>query len=174
MVDETQIEKILIEKITNRLTDDKMCPVCCRFYILGKGHFDLTRLLKQNSYTPPLSACLQLSGPHFESFDQKLQTVSLILCFEMYAPGNVSLWSTVELRTVDQCVYLYVSFPSIHARVRSCEFPRYFPASSTREMLDEWRPLLCVFDVVMQKAVSNMELFLPTIMPPEEHSQGFQ
>lgn len=41
-------------------------------------------------------------------------------------------------------------------------------------MLDEWRPLLCVFDVVMQKAISNMELFLPTIMPPEGHSQGFQ
>lgn len=41
-------------------------------------------------------------------------------------------------------------------------------------MLDEWRPLLCVFDVVMQKAISNMELFLPTIMPLEEHSQGFQ
>uniref|UniRef100_A0A8C4HVE7 Proteasome activator complex subunit 4 n=1 Tax=Dicentrarchus labrax TaxID=13489 RepID=A0A8C4HVE7_DICLA len=50
----------------------------------------------------------------------------------------------------------------------------YFPASSTKEMLDEWRPLLCVFDVVMQKAISNMELFLPTIMPPEEHSQAFQ
>ncbi len=58
--------------------------------------------------------------------------------------------------------------------VCSCKFPRYFPASSTEEMLDEWRPLLCVFDVVMQKAISNMELFLPTIMPPEEHSQGFQ
>uniref|UniRef100_A0A8C4HXU1 Proteasome activator complex subunit 4 n=1 Tax=Dicentrarchus labrax TaxID=13489 RepID=A0A8C4HXU1_DICLA len=53
-------------------------------------------------------------------------------------------------------------------------FPKYFPASSTKEMLDEWRPLLCVFDVVMQKAISNMELFLPTIMPPEEHSQAFQ
>uniref|UniRef100_A0AAQ5YND7 Proteasome activator Blm10 mid region domain-containing protein n=1 Tax=Amphiprion ocellaris TaxID=80972 RepID=A0AAQ5YND7_AMPOC len=51
---------------------------------------------------------------------------------------------------------------------------KYFPASSTKEMLDEWRPLLCVFDMVMQKAISNMELFLPTIMPPEEHSQGFQ
>lgn len=51
---------------------------------------------------------------------------------------------------------------------------RYFPASSTKEMLDQWRPLLCVFDVAMQKAISNMELFLPTIMPVEEHSQGFQ
>lgn len=46
--------------------------------------------------------------------------------------------------------------------------------ASTREMLDEWRPLLCVFDVVMQKAISNMELFLPTIMPPEEHGQSFR
>lgn len=51
---------------------------------------------------------------------------------------------------------------------------RYFPAASTQEMLEEWRPLLCVFDLVMQKAISNMELFLPTIMPPEEHSQGFK
>uniref|UniRef100_A0AAQ4Q0P3 Proteasome activator Blm10 mid region domain-containing protein n=1 Tax=Gasterosteus aculeatus aculeatus TaxID=481459 RepID=A0AAQ4Q0P3_GASAC len=42
------------------------------------------------------------------------------------------------------------------------------------QMLDEWRPLMCVFDIIMQKAVSNMELFLPTIMPPEEHDQGFQ
>lgn len=41
-------------------------------------------------------------------------------------------------------------------------------------MLEEWRPLLCVFDVVMQKAISNMELFLPTIMPLEEHGQAFR
>ncbi|KAM4624596.1 proteasome activator complex subunit 4B [Polymixia lowei] len=60
----------------------------------------------------------------------------------------------------------------LKALVKSCRL--YFPASSTQEMLSEWRPLLCVFDVIMQKAVSNMELFLPTIMPPEEHSQGFQ
>lgn len=51
---------------------------------------------------------------------------------------------------------------------------RYFPASATKEMLEEWRPLLCVFDAVMQKSISNMELFLPTIMPPEEHGQGFR
>ncbi|KAM4526363.1 proteasome activator complex subunit 4B [Fundulus diaphanus] len=59
----------------------------------------------------------------------------------------------------------------LKALIKSCRL--YFPAPSTREMLDEWRPLLCVFDVAMQKAISNMELFLPTIMPPEEHSQGF-
>ncbi|CAK6956798.1 proteasome activator complex subunit 4B [Scomber scombrus] len=60
----------------------------------------------------------------------------------------------------------------LKALIKSCRL--YFPASSTKEMLEEWRPLLCVFDMIMQKAVSNMELFLPTIMPPEEHSQGFQ
>ena len=62
----------------------------------------------------------------------------------------------------------------VHFCVRVSGCTRYFPASSTQEMLDEWRPLLCVFDVIMQKAVSYMELFLPTIMPPEEHAQGFR
>ncbi|XP_028286764.1 proteasome activator complex subunit 4B [Parambassis ranga] len=60
----------------------------------------------------------------------------------------------------------------LKALIKSCRL--YFPASSTKEMLDEWRPLLCVFDSAMQKAISNMELFLPTIMPLEEHCQGFQ
>ncbi|KAA8581409.1 hypothetical protein FQN60_002990 [Etheostoma spectabile] len=60
----------------------------------------------------------------------------------------------------------------LKALIKSCRL--YFPVSSTKEMLDEWRPLLCVFDIIMQKAISNMELFLPTIMPPEEHSQSFQ
>uniref|UniRef100_A0A8D0D4A4 Proteasome activator subunit 4 n=1 Tax=Sander lucioperca TaxID=283035 RepID=A0A8D0D4A4_SANLU len=60
----------------------------------------------------------------------------------------------------------------LKALIKSCRL--YFPVSSTKEMLDEWRPLLCVFDNIMQKAISNMELFLPTIMPPEEHSQSFQ
>ncbi|XP_028809979.1 proteasome activator complex subunit 4B isoform X2 [Denticeps clupeoides] len=55
--------------------------------------------------------------------------------------------------------------------IKSCR--PYFPVSATQEMLDEWRPLLCPFDVTMQKAISYFELFLPTIMPPEEHGQGF-
>lgn len=86
--------------------------------------------------------------------------------------------------TVDQCLCLYLqsvlaclhlfALMSVLAQRVFLWIPRYFPASSTQEMLDEWRPLLCVFDVVMQKAISNMELFLPTIMPPEEHSQGFR
>uniref|UniRef100_A0A671S4I9 Proteasome activator complex subunit 4B-like n=1 Tax=Sinocyclocheilus anshuiensis TaxID=1608454 RepID=A0A671S4I9_9TELE len=56
--------------------------------------------------------------------------------------------------------------------VKSCRL--YFPESATQEMLDEWRPLLCPFDVTMQKAISYFELFLPTIMPPEQHHKGFK
>ncbi|XP_055031264.2 proteasome activator complex subunit 4B isoform X1 [Misgurnus anguillicaudatus] len=56
--------------------------------------------------------------------------------------------------------------------VKSCR--PYFPKTATQEMLDEWRPLLCPFDVTMQKAISYFELFLPTIMPPEQHHKGFK
>uniref|UniRef100_A0AAQ6IA71 Proteasome activator subunit 4 n=1 Tax=Anabas testudineus TaxID=64144 RepID=A0AAQ6IA71_ANATE len=53
-------------------------------------------------------------------------------------------------------------------------FPKYFPESATQEMLDEWRPLLCPFDVTMQRAISYFELFLPTTLPPELHHNGFK
>ncbi|XP_035261773.1 proteasome activator complex subunit 4B isoform X1 [Anguilla anguilla] len=56
--------------------------------------------------------------------------------------------------------------------VKSCR--PYFPVSSTQEMLDEWRPLLCPFDHTMQKAISYFELFLPTILPPEQLHLGFK
>uniref|UniRef100_A0A3B4B7D3 Proteasome activator Blm10 middle HEAT repeats region domain-containing protein n=1 Tax=Periophthalmus magnuspinnatus TaxID=409849 RepID=A0A3B4B7D3_9GOBI len=51
---------------------------------------------------------------------------------------------------------------------------RYFSDSATQEMLDEWRPLLCPFDVTMQRAISYFELFLPTTLPPELHDKGFK
>lgn len=41
-------------------------------------------------------------------------------------------------------------------------------------MLDEWRPLMCPFDVTMQKAITYFELFLPTTLPPELHHKGFK
>uniref|UniRef100_A0AAY4C5R9 Proteasome activator Blm10 middle HEAT repeats region domain-containing protein n=1 Tax=Denticeps clupeoides TaxID=299321 RepID=A0AAY4C5R9_9TELE len=50
----------------------------------------------------------------------------------------------------------------------------YFPESATQEMLDEWRPLLCPFDVTMQRAISYFELFLPTTLPPELQHKGFK
>nr|XP_015218489.1 PREDICTED: proteasome activator complex subunit 4 isoform X1 [Lepisosteus oculatus] len=56
--------------------------------------------------------------------------------------------------------------------VKSCR--PYFPEDATQEMLDEWRPLLCPFDVTMQKAISYLELFLPTTLPPELHHKGFK
>uniref|UniRef100_A0A8C9TJ04 Proteasome activator subunit 4 n=1 Tax=Scleropages formosus TaxID=113540 RepID=A0A8C9TJ04_SCLFO len=56
--------------------------------------------------------------------------------------------------------------------VKSCR--PYFRESSTQEMLEEWRPLLCPFDVTMQKAIGYLELFLPTLLPPESHHKGFK
>ncbi|XP_061414922.1 proteasome activator complex subunit 4 isoform X2 [Lethenteron reissneri] len=56
--------------------------------------------------------------------------------------------------------------------VRCCR--TYFSDKSTAEMLDEWRPLLCPFDVTMQKGISYFELFLPTSLPPERHHKGFR
>lgn len=38
----------------------------------------------------------------------------------------------------------------------------YFPNSATEEMLEEWRPLMCPFDVTMNKALAYCEMFLPT------------
>lgn len=51
---------------------------------------------------------------------------------------------------------------------------RYFSEASTQEMLDEWLPLMCPFDVTMHKAVAYLELFLPTMLPPEQHHRGFR
>ncbi|MGH0136569.1 UNVERIFIED_CONTAM: hypothetical protein FKN15_062569 [Acipenser sinensis] len=56
--------------------------------------------------------------------------------------------------------------------VKSCR--PYFPEDATKEMLQEWRPLLCPFDVTMQKAIGYFELFLPTTLPPELHQKGFK
>uniref|UniRef100_A0A3Q3VQG8 Proteasome activator subunit 4 n=1 Tax=Mola mola TaxID=94237 RepID=A0A3Q3VQG8_MOLML len=56
--------------------------------------------------------------------------------------------------------------------VKNCR--PYFSESATQEMLDEWRPLLCPFDVTMQRAISYFELFLPTTLPPELHHKGFK
>ncbi|KAM6956793.1 proteasome activator complex subunit 4A [Aplochiton taeniatus] len=56
--------------------------------------------------------------------------------------------------------------------VKSCR--PYFPECATQEMLEEWRPLLCPFDVTMQRAISYFELFLPTTLPPDLHHKGFK
>ncbi|XP_072293387.1 proteasome activator complex subunit 4A isoform X1 [Eucyclogobius newberryi] len=60
----------------------------------------------------------------------------------------------------------------IRALIKNCR--PYFSDSATQEMLDEWRPLLCPFDVTMQRAISYFELFLPTTLPPERNDKGFK
>lgn len=44
--------------------------------------------------------------------------------------------------------------------ISNCRF--YFSLESQEEMLSEWRPLLCPFDVSMLKGISLIETFLPT------------
>lgn len=48
----------------------------------------------------------------------------------------------------------------LRSLIRSCR--DYFPIASIEEMLSEWRPLLCPFDVSMLKGTSLLETFLPT------------
>lgn len=51
---------------------------------------------------------------------------------------------------------------------------QYFSVDATKEMLDEWRPLVCPFDVTMVKAMSYFELFLCTTLQPQYHDKGFK
>ncbi|XP_062510278.1 proteasome activator complex subunit 4-like [Corticium candelabrum] len=50
----------------------------------------------------------------------------------------------------------------------------YFPASSTAEMLEEWRPYLCPFDMSMVEKVGLLCAFLPTQVMPDEHNISFK
>lgn len=50
----------------------------------------------------------------------------------------------------------------------------YFSTESTQEMLDEWRYLLCPFDMSMNKAIERFELFLPTLVYADEHEKTFK
>lgn len=61
---------------------------------------------------------------------------------------------------------------TLKSLVRACRV--YFSDESTQEMLEEWRPLLCPFDVTVMRGLSYYELFLPTSLPPEKHHMGFK
>lgn len=61
---------------------------------------------------------------------------------------------------------------TVKSLVRKCR--TYFSDESTQEMLEEWRPLLCPFDVTVIRGLSYLELFLPTNLPPEKHHMGFK
>lgn len=40
---------------------------------------------------------------------------------------------------------------------------RYFPLSATKEILDEFKPLLCPYDVTFTDGFKHLEWFLPTL-----------
>lgn len=50
----------------------------------------------------------------------------------------------------------------------------YFPLGATREILQEVEPLLCPFDMTMQRAMVYLELFLPTTLTSEQDTQGWK
>lgn len=61
----------------------------------------------------------------------------------------------------------------VPALIRACRV--YFPIESTQEMLEEWKPLMCPYTrKEMSRAMAYFELFLPTILLPEEHENGFK
>jgi len=50
-----------------------------------------------------------------------------------------------------------------------------FSVEATKEMLDEWRPMLYPFgQYSIQRTVTYLNLFLPTTLPPEQHDKGFK
>ncbi|CAG5135841.1 unnamed protein product, partial [Candidula unifasciata] len=71
------------------------------------------------------------------------------------------------------CKVFPIKFESnIKSAVRACN--PYFHEDATQEMLDEWRPWLCPFDMLVIGGLQCLELFLPTSLPPELHHKGFK
>ncbi|CAL4063532.1 unnamed protein product, partial [Meganyctiphanes norvegica] len=60
----------------------------------------------------------------------------------------------------------------IKTMIRACR--PYFPLSATAEILETVRPMMCPFDMMMQRAMMYLELFLPTHLPPCQAHQGYQ
>jgi len=58
-----------------------------------------------------------------------------------------------------------------HLVYTSCS---YFPIETTREVIEEWRPLLCPFDMTMLEGCNALAEFLPIILKPEELDQGYK
>ena len=50
----------------------------------------------------------------------------------------------------------------------------YFDITSTKEMLAEWRPMMCPFDMSMSYAFDRFNLFLPTVLKDNEIEHGFK
>ncbi|XP_045600493.2 proteasome activator complex subunit 4 isoform X1 [Procambarus clarkii] len=60
----------------------------------------------------------------------------------------------------------------VESMIRVCR--PYFPLGSTSEILEEVRPMMCPFDMTMQRAMVYLELFLPTSLCPEQAEYGWK
>ena len=60
---------------------------------------------------------------------------------------------------------------NLRALNRNCR--PYFPRSATAEILEEFRPLMCPFDVTMGKAMAYFEMLLPTCDGDEGYKLWF-
>ncbi|KAK7902167.1 hypothetical protein WMY93_018936 [Mugilogobius chulae] len=94
--------------------------------------------------------------PLYELHDRILysKTEHLGLNWFPNSPRPRTSSKNIMLKLVRRCSVENV----IRALIKNCR--PYFSDSATQEMLDEWRPLLCPFDVTMQRAISYFELFL--------------
>jgi hypothetical protein len=50
----------------------------------------------------------------------------------------------------------------------------YFERDATKEMLADWRSLLCVFDSSMATAFERFKFFLPTLLYEHESEHGYK
>lgn len=50
----------------------------------------------------------------------------------------------------------------------------YFPKEATGEMLADWRQFMCIYSSKFDRYLYLFMLFLPVVMPPEEHSFGWK
>jgi len=87
--------------------------------------------------------------------------------YELYRRTNHSKYKDLGIITIPNG---YDS--AINDLITKCRI--YFPVDSTQEMLDEWRPLLCPYDLMMSNAINYFNQFLPTLVLPENHEKGFK
>ncbi|XP_059159046.1 proteasome activator complex subunit 4B-like [Physella acuta] len=83
------------------------------------------------------------------------------------------LYKIVKECSKDKCNFYPAKFEvTIKNTVIACT--PYFHENATQEMLDEWRPWLCPFDMSVIGGLQCLEIFLPTSLPPQLHNKGYK
>jgi hypothetical protein len=78
----------------------------------------------------------------------------------------------IESKICDQLFFSRGIRGSLDHCVQSCS--PYFSASATQEILDEFRPQMCPVVSSFSTTIKMLELFLPVILLPDLHHQGFK